>query len=198
MTYEVILADPPWYYRNKGTRAAAEKHYPTLKQADLFHLPVANFAAERCALFLWATWPNIKVALRVMDAWGFKYKTLAWEWFKTNKAGDKFIMGLGNYSRSNPESCLLGFKGKPLPVKDKAVEAWIIAPRRAHSQKPDEQYEKIERLYPDVPKLELFATQRWPGWDVWGDEVDSTIDLMPGWLKEKVKEYAKRFPPDSA
>ena len=196
MRYKVILADPPWYYRNRGTRAAAAKHYPTIKQADLIHLPVSLFAEERCALFLWATWPNIKTALNVMEAWGFKYKTLAWEWFKTNQAGDKFIIGLGNYSRSNPEPCLLGFKGKPLPVKDKSVEAWIVSPRREHSQKPDVQYEKIERLYPNVPKLELFATQQWPGWDVWGDEVESTVEIMPDWLREKVKEYAKRFPND--
>lgn len=193
MKYSVIMADPPWHYDNRGTRAAAAKHYPTLKRGDLVHLPVQNHAADRCALFLWATWPNIKTALTVMDAWGFKYKTLAWEWFKTNQAGDKFIMGLGNYSRSNPEPCLLGFRGKPIPVKNKSVKAWITAPRRGHSRKPDQQYENIELLYPEVPKLELFATQQWPGWDVWGNEVDSTIDLMPDWLLEKVNTYAQQY-----
>lgn len=186
--FEVILADPPWHYRNQGTRAAAAKHYRTIRRSDLEHLPVQYFAADRCALFLWATWPNMKTAFKVMDAWGFKYKTLAWEWFKTNKAGDKFVMGLGNYSRSNPEPCLLGFRGKPIPVKDKGVEAWMTAPRRKHSQKPDEQYEKIERLYPDVPKLELFATQIWPGWDAWGDQIESTVEIVPDWLKETMKK----------
>jgi len=196
--YNVILADPPWYYRNKGTRAAAFKHYPTIKQADLVHLPISLYAAERCALFLWATWPNIKTALDVMDAWGFRYKTLAWEWFKTNLAGDKFVIGLGNYTRSNCEPCLLGFRGKPLSVRDKSVPAYIISPRRQHSRKPDEQYEMIERLYPTGHKLELFATQIWPGWDAWGSEIESTIEIMPDWLREKIQEYAKTFPSDDA
>lgn len=194
--YRVILADPPWFYKNSGTRAAATNHYPTLKKADLMHLPVDLYAADRCALFLWATWPNIKVALTVMDAWGFRYKTLAWEWLKTNKAGDKFVIGLGNYTRSNCEPCLLGFKGKPIKVNDRSVPAFIVSPRRGHSQKPDEQYEKIDRLYPDTTKLELFATEQREGWDVWGNEVESTIEIMPEWLKEKVDSYAQRFPPD--
>lgn len=186
--FEVILADPPWYYRNQGTRAAAEKHYRTIRRSDLELLPVQYYAAERCALFLWATWPNIKQALKVMESWGFRYKTLAWEWFKTTKDGEKFTIGLGNYTRANCEPCLLGFRGKPIKVSDRSIRAYIVAPRREHSRKPDEQYEKIEKLYPDAPKLELFATQIQPGWDAWGDEVESTVEIVPDWLKETLKK----------
>lgn len=181
--YSVIMADPPWEYNNQGTRASADKHYNTISQQELRALPVARLGSMPCALFLWATWPNMQNALDLIDAWGFEYKTLAWEWRKTNKAGDKYIMGLGNYTRSNPEPCLLAFKkvktkGKIMRVADRSVPAWIDGPRRKHSQKPDQQYEYIDRLYPNVPRLELFATQTWPGWEAWGD-FEGSIDIWP-------------------
>jgi len=182
--YNIIMADPPWPYQNQATRAATGNHYASMSLNDIKALPVGRLAALPCALFLWVTWPNIQMAFEVIDAWGFEYKTLAWDWWKTNLAGDKFIMGLGNYSRSNPEPCLLAFKkvrtrGRIMKVADRAVKAWIIAPRGKHSQKPNQQYDNINRLYPDMPKLELFARQVWPGWDAWGDELEGSVDLWP-------------------
>ncbi len=180
--YSIILADPPWEYNNQGTRASADKHYATISQQDLRALPVGRLASTPCALFLWATWPNIQNALDLIDAWGFEYKTLAWEWFKIGKSG-QYIFGLGNYTRANPEPCLLAFKkvktkGKIMHVADRSIPAYLIAKRRRHSRKPDEQYERIAKLYPDVPKLELFATQKWPGWDAWGD-FEGSLDIWP-------------------
>jgi N6-adenosine-specific RNA methylase IME4 len=179
-----MLADPPWYYVNQATRAATGKHYPQMSLGDIKRLPVARLAAMPCALFLWATWPNLPSALEVIDAWGFEYKTIAWVWIKLNKAGEKPIMGLGNYTRANTEPCLLAFKkvktrGRAMPVADHGVPSWIMAPRREHSQKPDEQYDFVQRLYPEVPKLELFARHIWPGWDAWGQEIESTVQLYP-------------------
>ena len=149
---------------------------------DIKRLPIHRISTMPCALFMWATWPNIQQAFAVIDAWGFEYKTLAWEWRKTNKAGDKYIMGLGNYTRSNPEPCLLAFKkvktrGKAIKVANRAVPAWMDAPRRKHSQKPDEQYARIAKLYPDLPRIELFARQTWPGWDSWGNGIESSVNL---------------------
>jgi len=174
--FDVILADPPWKYKNISTRAAAVKHYPVMSLKDIIWLPVEELAADRCALFLWATWPTMPNPFDVITGWGFQYKTLAWDWFKTNLAEDKFIIGLGNYSRANPEPCLLAFKnGKPIKVADHSVPAFIFSPRQAHSQKPDKQYEYIERLYPDANKIELFARKVRPGWAAWGNRIESTI-----------------------
>ena len=181
--YSVILADPPWYYKNVATRASADKHYPTMKMEEIKALQARDLAAMPCALFLWATWPNMREAFALLDAWHFEYKTLAWIWLKTDMAGEKYRFGLGNYTRLNSEPCLLAFKKKisrgfRMKVVDMSVPSWIISPRRAHSQKPDEQYDMIERLYPDITKIELFATQRWPGWDCWGNGVEGAIEWL--------------------
>lgn len=183
--YNVILADPPWYYQNRGTRASADKHYATMTLPEIKALPVADLAAMPSALFLWATWPNMPAAMEVIEAWGFEYKTLAWIWLKTDMAGKKLIFGLGNYTRSNSEPCLLAFKkvvtrGRIMRVTDKSVPAYIVSPRLKHSQKPMEQYEKIGKLYPGTRKLELFARiGKGIEWDVWGDEVEGSIEWKP-------------------
>lgn len=143
---------------------------------DILELPVAELAAENCALFLWATWPMIFEAPRVMNAWGFTYRTNAFTWIKSKKNGTGFFMGMGYYTRANDEPCLLGVRGR-MPVADRGVLGLIYAPVRGHSQKPEEQYEKIERLYPGMRYIELFARTRRPGWDAWGNEIESDIEL---------------------
>jgi N6-adenosine-specific RNA methylase IME4 len=181
MSYGAILADPPWTYHAWGENTGpngrtAAKHYDCMTVEDIAALPIADLAADNCALFLWAVWPDIFRAQEVIEAWGFEYKTIAWLWAKLNPSSVGFHYGLGSYTRANTEPCLLAVKGSmPPAVRD--VQALIISPVREHSRKPDEQYDKIERLYPDVPWVELFARRRRPGWDVWGDEVESTIEL---------------------
>ena len=168
--YAVIYADPPWGYRNRGTRAAAEKHYRTMALADIKALPVADIAAEDCALFLWSTFPMLPEALAVIEAWGFQYKTLAFCWVKRNRKSPGWFWGLGNWTRSNAEVCLLATKGHP--SRSRATEhSLICAPVGKHSSKPKEARERIVELMGDVPRIELFARERAPGWDVWGDEV---------------------------
>ncbi len=179
--YGVILADPPWSYyswdKNTGPNGrTAAKHYPTMQVEDIASLPVCDLAADSCALFMWAVWPDIFRAKEVIEAWGFEYRTIAWVWVKLNPSSIGFHMGLGYYTRANTEPCLLAVKGSmPPAVKD--VQALIVSPVRKHSQKPDEQYSKIDRLYPHATKLELFARHTYPGWDVWGNEVKSNIEL---------------------
>jgi len=182
--YGVILADPPWLYSNWGagagnvhtrTRGAA-KHYPAMSVKQLAALPIASLAEDRCALFLWVTWPQIENGLQLIKDWGFTYKTLAWEWIKLSKNGRPAV-GMGYYTRGNAEPCLLAFRGKPIPPAVRNISAVLLSPRRQHSQKPEQQYENIELLYPGLAKIELFARERHPGWHVWGNDVDSDIEM---------------------
>jgi N6-adenosine-specific RNA methylase IME4 len=179
--HKVILADPPWSYyawdENTGPQGrTAAKHYQTMTVEDIAALPIAKLGQENCALFLWAVWPDIFRAQEVIGAWGFRYATIAWVWVKLNPSSIGFHYGLGNYTRANTEPCLLGIRGSmPPAVKD--VQALIVSPVREHSRKPDEQYGKIERLYPGVPKVELFARRKWTGWDTWGDEIENDIEI---------------------
>lgn len=169
--YSVIYADPPWGYRNKRTRAAAENHYRTMGLEDIKALPVQDIAAEDCMLFLWATFPCLPDALEVIRAWGFEYKTAAFVWAKRNKKSPGWFWGLGNWTRSNAEACLLAVHGRPERVS-KAVHSLIEAPVGRHSEKPIEARKRIVELMGDVPRIELFAREWADGWDVWGDELN--------------------------
>ncbi len=171
--YNVIYADPPWGYQNKATRAAADKHYGTMTLEELKQMPITRgggcLAADDCALFMWATFPMLREALELIEAWGFKYKTIAFNWIKQNKNGAGLFWGLGNWTRSNSEICLLAIRGKPKRISA-AVHSVVMAPVQKHSQKPDEVRERIVKLVGDVPRIELFARAAAPGWDCWGNE----------------------------
>jgi N6-adenosine-specific RNA methylase IME4 len=172
--YAVILADPPWTfatYSRKGKGRSAEAHYDCMSFADIKALPVADWAAPDCALFLWVTDPSLPQALEVLSAWGFTYKTVAFTWVKTTKDGTGFPIGCGYWTRANPEQCLLATRGR-LQRLSRAVPQLILAPRREHSRKPDEVYGRIEALV-SGPFLELFARAPRAGWDGWGHEVNS-------------------------
>lgn len=174
--YSIIYADPPWRYQQKGLQGAAEKHYPTMTLEELKHLPIPEISDKDCALFLWATFPQLREALELIAAWGFKYKTVAFVWLKKNKVADSWFYGLGFWTRGNAEICLLATKGRP-KRKSAGVHQFIISPVEQHSKKPDVARDKIVQLMGDVPRIELFARQSSEGWDVWGNEVDSSIDL---------------------
>lgn len=172
--YSVILADPPWRYHCGGLTRGPERHYPTMKLEDIQALPVADLAADDCALFLWATLPQLKEALSVIEAWGFKYKTTAFVWIKLNRKDSGIFWGLGYWTRSNAEICLLAMKGKPKRMATN-IHQVIISHVEEHSKKPDEARRRIEALMGEVPRIELFARQTPPGWDVWGNEVNCDI-----------------------
>jgi site-specific DNA-methyltransferase (adenine-specific) len=177
--YSVIYADPPWSYRQHGTgpksRGNAEQHYHTMTTDELCALPVNQLAKEGAACFMWATFPQIADALRVMRAWGFEYKTCAFAWIKKNRKRNTNFWGMGAYTRANVEICLLGvkpgFKAAD-QIKSHSVHQVIESPIQAHSVKPDETRHRIVELLGDVPRIELFARQRVPGWDAWGDEIE--------------------------
>ena len=108
-TYEIIYADPPWRYSAKKVQGAAENHYPTMSIDELCALPVAELAAKDSALFMWATFPQLPEALRLIRAWGFTYKSVAFVWLKKNKKADSWFYGLGFWTRANAEICLLAY-----------------------------------------------------------------------------------------
>ena len=168
--YQIIYADPPWKYRNMGNiEATAEAHYSTMEQADIESLPVVDLADKNCILFLWATFPKIQEALNCMKAWGFEYKTVGFTWVKTNKRGG-YCFGVGWYTKSNAEVCLIGVKGRA-PKVSNGVSSIVEAVREEHSKKPDIVREKIVEFSGDLPRIELFARQYADGWDCWGNEV---------------------------
>ena len=103
--YGIVYADPPWRYDMKRGNGVAENHYPTMSIEEICALPVADIAAKDSALFLWATFPQLNEAFRVMEAWGFKYKTLAFLWLKQNRKADSWFYGMGFWTRSNAEVC---------------------------------------------------------------------------------------------
>jgi len=170
--YRVILADPPWSFAtwsDRGKGKSADRHYSVMTLNDICRLPVADRVEDDAVLFLWATWPTIFWSQKVIEAWGFTYSGLAWEWIKFNPVTGKYAFGCGYGTRKNVEPCLLARRGKPV-LKNRSVRDFLFSPRRAHSQKPDEQYGLIEAMF-DGPYLEMFARQRRFGWDAWGNEV---------------------------
>lgn len=176
--YQIIYADPPWSYDDKGCNGNALAHYKTMTLKEINALPVKDIAADDCVLFLWATYPKIEDALAVIKAWGFTYKSIAFQWIKQNKSGKGFFFGLGRWTRGNTEACLIAVKGKPKRVNN-AVSQLIISPLKRHSEKPAEARERIVTLMGDLPRIELFAREKVDGWDVWGNEVQSDISLLP-------------------
>ena len=192
MKFSVITADPPWEYKTwsaKGGHKSAGDHYQTQGTDWLCALPVQDIAADDCALFLWATWPNLPDCLRLIEAWGFTYKSAAFCWTKLTHS-DAPSMGLGYWTRSNTEPCLLATRGNPkrrnkdvrqviecAEEGEQIAGAEVLACRRGeHSRKPIEVYKRIERLVPG-PYCELFARPWWgmfeppAGWTCLGNEV---------------------------
>jgi len=178
--YSIIYADPPWQYNarnNPNTRFSqgVHSHYPTMTTDEICSLPISDLADDNCALILWVTFPRLKDGIRVLESWGFRYVTVAFNWFKANKNGTPFF-GIGYYTKSNSEIALLGIKGRMKPISN-YVSQVIISPREEHSKKPVIVRDKIVELFGDLPRIELFARQSTEGWDVWGNEVDSSICL---------------------
>jgi N6-adenosine-specific RNA methylase IME4 len=165
--YPVILADPPWDYEvyndTTGSARVAAEHYPTMRLEDICGLPVADVATGDAVLFMWTTAPHLQESFEVLAAWGFEYKT--------NVVWVKHAQGLGFFVRGQHEILLIATRGDiPCPLPENRPPSVILAPRREHSRKPDEAYELIERMYPELPKIELFARAKREGWAAWGNQ----------------------------
>lgn len=185
--YDVIYADPPWSYSDKKCSGAAEPHYSTMKIDDICKLPVKELTNDDSVLFLWTTYPMLSEALKLIEAWGFTYKSIAFQWVKLNKAAFAFdikkpatlldllkavsFFGLGRWTRGNTEPCLIATRGKP-KRESASVGQLIFSPLTRHSAKPPETRDKIvELMGGQHSKIELFARDHVDGWDCWGNEV---------------------------
>ena len=170
MKYDIIYADPPWSYQDTGYRTSKDQ-YPVLDFKELMDLPIYKIASRNCVLLLWVTMPKLNIVMPIIKAWGFEYKTVAFTWVKKNK---KLFWGMGRWTRSNAELCLLATKGKPKRVSA-SIHSIIEAPNVGHSIKPDI-YDKIVDLLGDIPRIELFARESVDGWDATGLDYDN-IDI---------------------
>lgn len=214
--HDLILADPPWRYDSRWVKPSqGGMTYPTMSDDEICELPVGKLAAPRSVLMLWGTCPKIKSALRVMDAWGFRFTTFAFIWVKTYDDGMivyprgkeipdesfaytaiRVVCGLGRYTKTAGEYVLMGVRGKEIKVADLRVNQIIFAPRRKHSEKPVEIYKRLERMYPNARKLELFARRRHPGWTAWGNQLRKSkaisTEVMEATGATKANELALR------
>jgi len=196
--YKIILADPPWpfdTYSEKGQGRSPSKHYPTMTIEQIKNLPVKCLTDENCSLFMWTTSPHLKTSFEVIEEWGFTYKTVAFVWVKGEITHIKQMtrsmfdlhdvpvvdwelnseLGTGYWTRANAEYCLLSTRGHPKRV-DMSVKQIIFESTREHSRKPDCTRDRIVQLMGDLPRVELFARQSTPGWDVWGKDNNITND----------------------
>jgi N6-adenosine-specific RNA methylase IME4 len=160
-----IYADPPWKYGNQGTRASTNNHYQTMTVEEIAAEPVAQLSADNCHLHLWTTNGFLFEAREIMEAWGFKYKSV-FVWVKPQ-------MGMGNYWRLSHEFMLLGVKGS-LPFREHNLMSWLEADRTKHSRKPRAVREMIERASPG-PYLELYGREEIEGWTVYGNQIERTL-----------------------
>jgi len=181
--FPTILADPPWRFTNRTGKMAPEhkrlSRYATLTLDDICALPVSDHAADTAHLYLWTPNALLPEALRVMDEWGFVYKSNI-VWHKIRKDGGSDGRGVGFYFRNVTEVILFGVRGKKArTLAPGRSQVNLIATRkREHSRKPDEQYDLIESCSPG-PYLELFARGTRPNWTRWGDQADDGYE--PSW-----------------
>ena len=190
--FTVILADPPWEYDNPRNHKSSDggTPYEQMSLEAIKALPIRELAATDCALFLWATHPKLPEAFDVLKAWGFHYITVAFNWIKLDPVAGSIRSGMGHWTNGNCEPVLLGKIGSPRR-QDKDVKQVVPAPMLGHSRKPDRIHSDIVRLMGDVPRVELFARRRTPGWvcvgnEVTGHDINEDISaLMEGrWTNE--------------
>ena len=190
--YQIIYADPPWKYNDKmemkgvhGNIRGASPFYPTMSIEQIKAIPVSDISDDNCVLFLWVVFPLLQEGLDTIRAWGFKYKTCAFNWVKTTNGG-YIHLGMGHYTRGNAELCLLGTRGKLKRINN-SISQIVESPIREHSRKPAIVRKRIVDLYGELPRVELFARgdtekdlwgfNQFDGWDVWGDEIKSNIKI---------------------
>lgn len=172
--YGIVYADPSWSYYEGGYKNQSQ-HYKTMTIDEIKEYKIEDgrtvkeIAGENCILFMWVTFPILPEVFSVMEAWGFKYSTVGFTWVKKNKNGKGFFFGLGNWTRSNAELCLIGTKGS-VERQSASISQIIYEPVQEHSRKPAIVREKIVQLVGELPRIELFARTKAKGWDASGNE----------------------------
>lgn len=177
--YNIIYADPPWNFKGYDLKAGARyvgNKYPVQSLEWIKSLNVNSIAEDNCILFLWVTMPKLNEVMSVIEAWGFTYKTVGFTWVKRNKKSNSWFWGMGRWTRSNAELCLIATKGNPKRISA-SVHSVIDTPIEGHSKKPDVIRDKIIELCGDLTRVELFARQKTEGWDIWGNELENDIEV---------------------
>lgn len=200
--YEVIYADPPWDYGGKMQYdkssiktinlgferdifiSSAAFKYPTVKMKNLKKLDVQSITADNCILFMWTTGPQFANAIKLGEAWGFEYKTVAFVW-------DKQVHNPGRYTLSQTEFVLAFKKGCfPTPRGARNIKQLVSIHRGTHSEKPEVVIDGITKMFPTQKKIELFARKAYKGWDNWGLEIpNSEVEISS--IKEQTSEQEK-------
>ena len=186
--YEIIYADPAWSFgdRLRSSKKKAdgkmdyrelERHYNTMSIKEMCEIPVNNITADNSVLFMWTTDAHLESAMKVINAWGFKYKTIGFVWNKKTNKGNQ-VCFMGKWTMKGSEICLLATKGKAHSMIQKHnVRQLVEAERQKHSKKPDEVRNRIVELLGNRPRLEMFCRESKQGWDVWGNEVENSITI---------------------
>ncbi len=173
--YQILYADPPWDYKGQlqytgvggQDSGGAIRHYPTISVKEMLDWNIASISSDNCLLFMWSSSPHLDQAIRLGKAWGFRWATVAFVW-------DKCRVNPGFYTMSQCELCLVFKRGTiPQPRGLRNIRQFVQAKRTRHSEKPDEVRQRIEEMFPEQSKLELFARKEAEGWDVWGLEIKS-------------------------
>jgi site-specific DNA-methyltransferase (adenine-specific) len=184
MKYNLIYADPPWrfssrFYQDGGRKMLAldKTQYDTMSISNIKNLRVSTITNDDCICFLWVTDSHLKDGIDVLESWGFKYKTIGFNWIKLYPSGS-FCVNFAPWTLKSWEICLIGIKG--IMGKHKKVNnirGLLLEERTKHSKKPNEARIRIDKLFGDLPRIELFAREKHEGWDVWGNEVKCDIEL---------------------
>ena len=162
--YDIIYADPPWQLRIDKKGGLRKLHYPRMTLKEICDLDIGSICNSNVRLYLWTTAPQLYDSMKVIDAWGFTYKS--------NMVWDEELIGLGYWFRNQHEQLLVATKGKARPPHNSIRFSSVFKCKRGrHSKKPDEIRDRISRMFPDESKIELFARERFEGWDAWGNEV---------------------------
>lgn len=182
--FGVVLADPPWSFENfsaLGEAKSAKRHYPCMPTSEICRMPVASLTGTDAALFLWATFPMLPDAMRVVQAWGFTYRSAA-PWAKRSRKGHGWAFGPGYWWRGASELLIFATRGSPRRADSKAARSirnLIVAPLREHSRKPEDAHTTAEAWFPAARKIELFARAPRDGWTVWGNQTDKFEATRP-------------------
>lgn len=205
MNYSLIYADPPWSYSNKASNGAATDHYDTMSLLGLKRLAVWELAADDAVLAMWYTGTHNREAIELAEAWGFTVRTMkGFTWVKLNALAENHInkaleagemgdfydflellnqqtrMNGGNHTRANSEDMMIATRGKGLQRRDAGVKQVIYSPLGEHSAKPAEARHRLERLYGDVPRIELFSRSAAPGWHSMGNQaIAPNVEFFP-------------------
>jgi N6-adenosine-specific RNA methylase IME4 len=186
-TYDLAVIDPPWpYWGNPDKWGAAGKHYPLMTAEEIASIPIGSLLAPRGVVFVWCTCPMVALGVHTIEAWGLAVVGIPFIWEKTDRDGHPVgAQGVRpSITKPTAEFVLAGSRvkrGRPMAVADEGVPQIVRAPRGEHSAKPPAVMQRIERLFPSARRLELFARRHRPGWEAWGDELDSrtTVSIQP-------------------